>query len=221
MVDAQPINPNQPEIDIINAAGALIRSGGVVIFPSSGLYGVGADIFNAAAVERVFRIKGRPRNKPLLALISRRKMLSCLTGSIPPLAEFFMDRFWPGGVTLVMTGQDHLPAGLLSSSGKIGVRLVGHPVAAALVDAAEGPITGTSANLSGASGCADPKHLAPALKAAVDCVLDAGPLIGGVGSTVVDICGSEPKILRQGAVKSKAVMSAFYQYQRQHVDNAG
>ena len=215
------IDPDRPEKEIVKTASKIIVSGGLLVLPTSGLYGIGAGISQTTAVERVFQIKGRARSKPLLALISRRHMLSQLVEVVPPLASFLMDHMWPGGVTLVMAGLKHLPDGVLSDSGKVGVRLVRHPVAVALIDAVNGPITGTSANLSGADGCADPECLPPAIAAAVDGVLDAGPLAGGPGSSVVDVTGDVPIILRQGVVPSAKVMTLFDQYHRRHVDNTG
>jgi L-threonylcarbamoyladenylate synthase len=190
----------------IDRAGAIIQSGGLVIFPTHGLYGIGADALNHAAVARVFGLKGRPADKPLLVLISRQDMLGQLTADVPPLAERLMQRFWPGRVTLVFNARPGLPTGLLSASGKIGVRWVAHPVAAALVTAVGRPITGTSANLSGEKGCACVDEIPQAVLDRVEMVLDAGLLAGGPGSTVVDVTGAEPVILRHGALTAEELL---------------
>ncbi len=185
---------------MIREAARVIRSGGVVVIPTRGLYGLGADALNPMAVDRLCRIKGRSPQKPILVLISSLDELADLTPSIPALAVPLMDRFWPGRLTLVFAARPSLPARLTAETGKIGVRLVGHAVAAALVRAVGGPITGTSANLSGRAACSRISDLDSAIVEQADLVLDAGPLTGGRASTVVDVTGSVVMILREGAV---------------------
>ena len=203
-IDSERLQP-----DIISTAANLIRDGGVAVLPTRGLYGLGADAFNASAAGRIFTIKNRPTDKPLLVLIGHRRMLSQIVAEIPPMAASIMDAFWPGRITLVMQGRQGLPQGLHSSDGKVGVRLVEHPVAAALVNAVGSPVTGTSANLSGQEGCSRVGEIDETVLASVDLVLDAGPLDGGPGSTIVDVTGDTPCILREGAVSTSAVMAAF------------
>jgi L-threonylcarbamoyladenylate synthase len=206
------IRPDRPQPDIICAAADVIRNNGVVIMPTHGLYGLGADAVNATAVQRIFHIKKRPLHKPLLVLISHRRMLSDIVVDVPPLAGYLMDLFWPGRITLVMTGRAGLAPGLCSRDGKVGVRLAGHPVAAALVNAVGRPITGTSANLSGAGGRSRVGAIEDAVIASVEMVLDAGPLEGGPGSTVVDVTAEPPVVLRHGTVPGADIHSAFDQY---------
>lgn len=202
------LNPATPEPKIIARAAAVIRGGGVVIFPTQGLYGLGADALNPAAVERIFALKGRDPGKPLLVLIHRRDQTEILAAEVNALTRRLMDRFWPGQVTFVLPAAPGLPRGLVSTEGKIGIRLAGHPVAVALAAAVGGPITGTSANLSGEGGCADLDQLQPEVKAAADLILDAGPLAGGPGSTVVDTYVTPPRILREGSVPAKEILAA-------------
>ena len=206
------ISPEHPRPGIIHAAAAVIRNSGVVIMPTRGLYGLGGEALNASVVGRIFNIKSRPMKKPLLVLISRLEMLTNIVADIPPLASFLMEAFWPGKMTLVMEGRKDLPDGLCSDTNRVGVRLVAHPVAAALVDAVGRPMTGTSANLSGSNGCADIGAIDNEVTASVDMVLNAGPLEGGPGSTVVDVTGQTPEILREGAVKASEVMDVFGQF---------
>lgn len=203
------INPNRPQPDIIDAAAAVIKKNGVVIMPTYGLYGLGGDAFQTSAVKRIFKIKNRILEKPLLVLISHQGMLQHIVTDIPPMATHLMDAFWPGRVTLVMKGCKGLPDELYSNTGKVGVRMVAHPVAAALVKAVGRPITGTSANLSGSCGCSDIRAIENEVAASVDMVLDAGTLTGGPGSSVIDVTGKTPVILRQGCVTTSAIMNAF------------
>ncbi len=203
-----PISPHRPEPDRIQRAAGILADGGVVIFPTRGLYGLGCDIRNAAAVGRVFNIKKRPLDKPLLVLISHPRMLKDVVASVSPLAEKLMAAFWPGRVTLVMQGRKDLPTGLCSDTGKVGVRRVGHPVAVALVEAAGTPITGTSANISDAGGCDRIDAIDDGVIAAVDLILDAGILAGGPGSSVVDVTGRVPCVLREGVVAAADISKA-------------
>jgi L-threonylcarbamoyladenylate synthase len=202
------ISPHRPQPDRIAEAARILADGGVVVLPTRGLYGLGCQAHNAAAVRRVFDIKERPFEKPLLVLIGHRRMLPGIVASVTPLAEKLMAAFWPGRVTLVMQGRTDLPAGLCSSTGKVGVRHVGHPVAAALVEAVGAPITGTSANMSGAGGSHRIDTIDGSVTASVDLVLDAGILAGGPGSSVVDVTGRLPRILREGAVAAGEITKA-------------
>jgi L-threonylcarbamoyladenylate synthase len=183
----------------------VIGNGGVVVIPTRGLYGLAADALNAEAVDRLYQIKGRPLHKPILVLISSPAQLAGLTLSISPPAEHLMRVFWPGRLTLVLQAISCLPPNLTAGTGKIGVRLVGHAVAAALVRAVGGPITGTSANVSDRPACSRINHLDLAIAAGVDLILDAGPLGGGCGSTVVDVTGNVVKILREGEVPAAEI----------------
>lgn len=212
------IDRNRIPPALIDEAAAILNRGGVVILPTSGLYGLCCNALNEAAVRRIFSIKNRARGKPLLVLISHRKMLSDIVAAETALANPLMDRFWPGKLTLVMPGRKGLPQGLCSDTGKVGVRLVAHPVAAAVVQAVGGPVTGTSANLSGAGGCAAVDAVDPKVVRSVDLILDAGTLEGGPGSTVVDVTGAAPRILREGAVPTAAIMEVFERFAASRID---
>ncbi len=184
----------------IAAAGKIIRNGGVVVFPAKCLYGLAVDALNPKAVERVFDIKQRPVTNPLLVLIDNMNQLDLLVQKIPPIAICLIKRFWPGNITLVFNALPNLSPALTAGTGKIGVRIPGHPVARELVKQVEIPITGTSANISGRAGCSDIALLDPEISKRVDMILDAGILKGGAGSTVVDVTCDPVKVLREGVV---------------------
>lgn len=209
MAVVHPIDPRQPQPDRIAQAARIVRDGGVVIFPTRGLYGLGCDATNADAVGRIFDIKKRPLEKSLLVLISNSGMLVDVVKSVPSLAESLMASYWPGRLTLVMEGRSDLSPGLCSDSGKVGVRMVGHPVAAALVEAAGRSITGTSANLSGVGGCDRIDAIDRIVIDSVDMILDAGVLAGGPGSSVIDVTGRSPRILREGAVPAGEISAVL------------
>jgi L-threonylcarbamoyladenylate synthase len=203
------INSQKPETEIIKEAAAVIKQGGVIVFPTRCLYGLGADAMNPDAVERIIEIKQRPQDNPILVLIDSDNQLEMLVEKIPSAADAIMEAFWPGRVTLVFDARDTLPDSLTAQSGKIGVRLPGHPVAAAMVRQVKGPLTGTSANLSGRPGCYRLPDLDPQIAGQVDLVLDAGTLQGGVGSTVVDVTGEPPRILREGQVTAGQILGSY------------
>ncbi len=203
------INCANPETEIIAEAARIIRNGGVVVFPTRSLYGLGADAFNANAVNRIFDIKQRPSNKPILVLIKDKDELDRLAALVPPAATAIMKRFWPGMVSIVFQAKEGLSAKLTAGTKKIGIRLPGHNIAYKLVKAADGPITGTSANLSGSAGCFQVNDLDEKIVGSVDLILDAGPLKGGAGSTVVDVTGETSLILRQGELSQKDIFNVI------------
>ena len=188
----------------------IINQGGTVIFPAKCLYGIAADPFNPKAVERVFAIKMRPETNPILLLIDGRDDLEGLVKEIPPEAVVLMDRFWPGDVTIVFEASDRLPRALTAHTGKIGVRMPQHPVARALVRHLGRPVTGTSANFSGAMGASRIQDIPQALVDRVDLVLDAGELKGGSGSTVVDVTGQQVRVLREGEIPESDIHAALH-----------
>jgi L-threonylcarbamoyladenylate synthase len=201
------IDPEDPDPDIIQQAADVIQKGGVIAFPTRCLYGLGADSFNPEAVDRIFQIKQRPPAKPILLLIDDPARLEPLVTRITGSAEAIIRRFWPGKVTLVFEASDKVPDYLMAGTGQIGIRLAGHPAAAALAAAVQSPITGTSANLSGQPGCHRIGDLPPAVAEQLDVILDAGPLQGGRGSTVVDVTGDIPRVLREGVVSKREIMA--------------
>lgn len=203
------VNPLNPPPDLIKKAAETITNGGVVIFPTRYLYGLGADALNPDAVERVYQIKQRPLTKPLLILVKQPESFHQLVQQIPENARQLMGRFWPGDVTLVFEANDSLPQNLTAGTGKIGVRLPQHPTAIELTNAVQNPITATSANLAGLGGCSRIADLDPLITDNVDLILDAGTLKGGSGSTIVDVTVDPPVILREGAVPASDIWAVL------------
>jgi L-threonylcarbamoyladenylate synthase len=202
--NAVRIDPADPDPAILRVASQTLKQKGVIVFPTTGLYGLGADALCAEAVQRVFAIKRRPARKPVLVLLSKLGDMDGLVQYVPDYARKLLG-LWPGGITLIFMAGEKVPTSLTGGTGKIGVRLPAHPVARALAEHFGGPITGTSANLSGFPAAASTAELAPDLCRAVDLVLDAGPLAGGPGSTIVDATVWPVVILRQGAVPRQAI----------------
>jgi L-threonylcarbamoyladenylate synthase len=192
---------------LVREAADVIQRGGVVGFPTRCLYGLGADALNPDAVNRIFELKQRPAGNPILVLIDHTSQLQPLVKRIPALASDLIDHYWPGKITLVFEAADLLPVNLIAGSGKIGIRMPGHAVARALVNAVKGPITGTSANLSGSPGCFRVCDLEPQVARGLDLILDAGDLKGGAGSTVVDVSENEMQILREGEISAQELFA--------------
>lgn len=199
------VDPQFPDQDTIGRAAALIKKGGMVVFPTSTFYGLGVRALDSDTVERVFQVKERNPQKPLLILIGCLADLPPLVQSVRETATRLMEAFWPGHITLVFQSAPVLPPNLTGYTGKIGIRLAGHPVASTLVKAVGSPITGTSANLSGKGGCSAVGGLDRKIMDQVDLVLDAGMLGGGEGSTVVDVTVTPPKILREGMIGDEKI----------------
>lgn len=194
------IDPDHPSSDAIEQAAELIQHQGVVVFPTQCLYGLAADARDSLAIKKIFHIKHRPETNPLLILIHSLMDLEELVTHIPDTAHRLMQAMWPGGLTLIFEAAPGVSDLLTAGTGKIGVRIPSHPVARALVKASGRPVTGTSANLSGAPGCSQIKDLPQNILQAADLVLDAGPLKGGTGSTILDITCDPFRILRSGAI---------------------
>ncbi len=198
-----------PDHDTIKKAGKILTQQGVVIFPAQCLYGVAANALAPDAVEKVFQLKQRPKSNPILVLIKNKTDLKSLVKTVPERAERLMAKFWPGNITLVFEAATHVSPRLTANTNKIGIRLPGHPVARALVTAVDFPITGTSANLSGQPGCHQATDLPTSIVKNADMILDAGPVKGGAGSTIVDVTQDPITILRHGAVSEENIRQAL------------
>jgi L-threonylcarbamoyladenylate synthase len=193
---------------LIQAVGALKR-GDVIAFPTETLYGLGADALNAAAVEKVFQLKGRDPAHPIPVLIADRGMLSGLVSGVPPLAEKLIDRFWPGPLTIVFPGRRDIPQPLVNATGGIGVRLSSQPIAAELIQALGAPLTATSANPSGKPPARTAQEAKEYFSGQIDVFIDGGPLHSKTGSTVVEIVGDRVKMIREGDIAGSQIKEAL------------
>ncbi len=208
------IHPAVPEADLIEDACRIMAGGGVVAFPASAIYGLAADAYNPVAVEKIREMKNRPTDNPILLLVKDRRVVDELAATVPAAALPIMERFWPGGVTLVFAAASILPEYLISETGMIGIRVPNHPVAQALTARYPSPITGTSTNISGQEPFDEATRLNETLALRPDLVLDAGKLKGGVGSTVVDVTASPPVILREGIVPASLIFETLADLKR-------
>jgi L-threonylcarbamoyladenylate synthase len=200
MVQKLILDSARPEPEILARAARALSQGGVAALPTETLYGLAADIASNQGLEAVARIKGREADKPFPLIIGEMSQLADLVTDLPPLARELAERFWPGPLTLVLPAKPGLSPRVVSAQGGVGVRLSPHPVAAGLARSLGRAITATSANFAGAAAQAKVEDLDPDLLAKLDLVLDAGPCPGGKPSTILDLCGPEPRLLREGAI---------------------
>ena len=183
------------------AVASTVRAGGAVVFPTDTLYGLGADPFSAAGVAMVFRIKGRSAEKTLLVLIEGPELLGRFAAAVPAPWEALMRAFWPGPLTLLFPALPRLPAGIRSPEGEVALRVPGSPLCRAVLRAAGGCLTGTSANRAGEGSFSDGPRAARALGGLADLFVNAGTLTPSRESTLlrVDVRG-EVEMVREGAV---------------------
>jgi L-threonylcarbamoyladenylate synthase len=187
-----------PPAAAIGSAAAALRGGDIVGVPTDTVYGLAADPFRSGATDRLFRAKGRPRNVELPVLVSGVEQALGLTFSVPSVARRLMERYWPGPLTLVLPRRPDLDADLGEDDATIGVRCPAHPVPLALC-AEVGPLATTSANRHGEPPLTTARELEAVLGSVVDLVLDGG-VCGGEPSSVLDVTGEAPRLLREGAV---------------------
>jgi L-threonylcarbamoyladenylate synthase len=187
---------------------AALKRGEVIVYPTETLYGLGADALNGAAVEKVFRLKGRNPDNPIPVLIADREMLGALVDEIPPLAEKLMARFWPGPLTLVLTARKNIPSALLNADGRVGVRISSEPVAIGLVRALGRPLTATSANPSGLTPARTVQQAKNYFTGEIEVFMDAGELTSKTGSTVVEVRANGVRIIREGEIGKSELQRA-------------
>lgn len=206
------IKPHSGE-SILKAV-AIMKKGGIIAYPTETFYGIGADITNPRALEKIYTVKGRGFNKPISILIGSREDLATFTDNISPSAESLMNRFWPGGVTLIFTASRAVPRKLTAETGKIGIRLSGNPVATLLAQSLSGAVTATSANRSGGRECVSAQEVIESIGERLDAVIDGGRTPGGAGSTIVDITVDPPVVIREGVIPSAEIYGRDSQSRR-------
>jgi L-threonylcarbamoyladenylate synthase len=185
---------------------ACLKAGGVVVFPTDTLYGVGADVFSLPALRRVFALKGRPLRLALPVLVSDWEQVGSVAQDIPELGFRLAQRFWPGPLTLVLPRSDRLPDLVTGGLDTVAVRMPDHPIPLALAREFGGPITGTSANPSGQADLLTLEAVVAQLGHGVDYVIRCGPAPAGIPSTVVDVTTGTPRLVREGALAFQSVV---------------
>jgi L-threonylcarbamoyladenylate synthase len=194
------VDREAPDPGVIAEAGALLRAGGLVIFPTETVYGLGASGLDAEALAGVYRVKERPPEKGLILAVAAPEHVTQVAREVGPLALALMERFFPGPLTLVLPARDHVPAIVTAGGATVAVRMPDHPVALALIRACGSPVAAPSANRSGEPPPRTAAEAIHSLRSRVELALDAGPCPLGTPSTIVDLSTHPPRILREGAV---------------------
>jgi L-threonylcarbamoyladenylate synthase len=194
------IDARRPDAAVLEEAAATIRAGEIVAVPTDTLYGLAADPFSKAAVERVFAAKKRSAERALPLIAADIAQVEAHLGRLSSDARRLADAFWPGPLTLLVPRSETMPGELTGGLGQVGVRVPAHVVARELCRACGRPLTATSANTSGSPASAEPGEIARTLGDAVALLLDAGPAPGGPPSTIVDVSEGSVRLLRPGSV---------------------
>ena len=179
-------------------AGEIVRNGGLVAFPTETVYGLGADAFDAEAVENIYTVKGRPADNPSIVHIWNREQLKLITPMVTPVMVKVMDAFWPGPVTMICERTDEVPYVTTGGLETVGIRMPSDPGAKSFLRAADCPIAAPSANLSGRPSPTTADHVREDFDGKIDAIIDGGPCEIGIESTVIDLTGEIPMILRPG-----------------------
>ncbi len=197
------------DADAIRTAARLLAQGGIVAYPTDTFYGLAADPRSDAAVGRLFSIKGRAAARAI-PLIAADRTQAARAAAMTPLATQLADAFWPGPLTVVVPAAAALSSAIHGGSGTVAVRVPAHPVACALAAAFGWAVTSTSANISGAPPASDPDEIVRTMGAAIDALVDVGPLPPARPSTIVDATGRAPTLVRAGAVAWERVLEFLH-----------
>lgn len=194
------VDPDAPQRDAIQEAAKWILNNGIVAVPTDTLYGLAANPFSADAVARIFAVKGRDLERALPLVAADAAQVAAHCGPLSAMAARLVARFWPGPLTLLVAAPPGLPREVTGGTGKVGIRVPANSVARAICTMAGRPITATSANISGNPATASPDDVERALGDRIDLLIDTGPTRGGAPSTIVDVTGPEPVLIRAGAI---------------------
>ena len=199
------INSKKPDDGIIERASSLIRSGEIVAFPTETVYGLGANALDPLAISKIYQIKGRPSDNPLIVHIGDLNMLSGLVSTISPREMRMIKKFWPGPITLIFKKSKSVPKITTGGLGTVAVRMPRNKIALALIKRSGLPIAAPSANLSGKPSPTNASHVKEDLNGKVKLILDGGKTEIGIESTVIDMTPRIPVILRPGGISKERI----------------
>jgi len=208
-VEVLRISSEAPERHVIEYAASFIKRGRVVAVPTDTFYGLSADPFNLAAIERVFQVKGRAETKALPILVDSVEQAVTLVRDVPDTFLHLVHRFWPGALTIVVKANHRLPLKVTGNSGNVALRWPNSRIITSLIEAAGGPITGTSANLSGFPSCTNAQQIVKQLGERLPLILDSGDTGGVLASTIVRLDDEDWSVIREGALPESEIQRAL------------
>ncbi len=199
------VNPECIEQEKIESIVNVLQEGKIIVYPTDTFYGLGADSFSEEGIRKIYALKQRDFSKPLSVVISDIDALPKIARDIPPLFDSIAREFWPGPLTLIFKASSSVPKAIQGGSGTIGVRLPDHRWLRTLIKQSGFPLVATSANISGEREISSPQRVRSEFFGKVDLIVDGGKTKGGLPSTVLDISGDKPRLLRKGALPASAV----------------
>lgn len=203
------VEAGRPDRRTLSRAAAILGDGGVVAYPTDTMYGLAANPASGAAMAQLYRIKGRPVELAIPLIAASLEQIVSAGGVLDPASRRLAERFWPGPLTLVVPAWPGLDASVHAGLGTVAVRVPDHGVARTLAELCGWPITSTSANRSGEAATRDPAAVKASLGDVLDALIDAGPSPGGSPSTIVDVGGAAPRLIRSGAVPWASVLESL------------
>lgn len=203
------ISPVAPDPTVIGYAAKLILRGEVVAIPTDTFYGIAADPFNLSAVDQIYRVKGRPETRALPILVNSVKQAAMLANDPPENFFRLAAKFWPGPLTILVEASHHVPLKVTANTGNVALRWPNSEVVNALINLVNGPVTGTSGNLSGLPACSNADQLLLQMGDRLPLILDAGETRGDLASTIVRLSYDEWEIMREGPISEEMIRAAL------------
>lgn len=207
------IDPIHPEVELLKEGAEWLKAGELVAFPTETVYGLGANALDALACAKIFKAKGRPQDNPLIVHVCTRAMADILVKVWTPEAELCVQNFWPGPLTLVLQKSANVSDVVTAGLTKVAIRMPSHPVALRLIEVAGLPIAAPSANLSGKPSPTRGSHVWRDMKGKIPLILDSGACVVGLESTVLDVSGGIPTILRPGGISKEQLEAVLGEVQ--------
>ncbi|HEV2105910.1 MAG TPA: L-threonylcarbamoyladenylate synthase [Candidatus Eisenbacteria bacterium] len=204
-----PVDAAHPDPRVLDAAAEAVLRGGVIAFPTDTLYGLGCSLFDVSAVDLIAKLKRRDPSHAVISLIPDPQQAWGLALTVSPVARALIARHWPGPLSLIFQAASIVPAAVQGRGGTVALRCPNDPLCRALLERIGGPVVSSSANLSGQPPAEDAAGVVRYFGNQLDLVLDGGARTGGLPSTLVDVTGSRPKLLRRGALDVTATLGGF------------
>ena len=196
---------NRMDLEELKEPAKVIRNGGIVIFPTETVYGIGTNGFNEESIKKIYELKRRDSNKPISLLVSNMEMVEMVAKDISDLEYKLMRKFWPGPFTIILKKKSIVPDILTSNGDTVGVRMPSGEIAKKLIEYAEVPIAAPSANISGKPSGIDINDIMKDFEGKVDCIIDNGISELGVASTIVKVVDNIPYVLREGIITKEQI----------------